>query len=49
MIIWLKHGSWTAPGIPVENTLEIVASPENVETLDKLRMFLHTFGTENFS
>jgi hypothetical protein len=30
-----------APGIPVENTIQIVASPENVETLDKLRMFLY--------
>jgi hypothetical protein len=25
----------------VENTIQIVASPENVETLDKLRMFLY--------
>lgn len=33
----------------METALQIVASLENVETLDKVRMFLCTLGTENFS
>lgn len=32
----------------MENTLQIVASPENVETLDKLRMFLYMIWNREF-